>query len=239
MNVWRVQDTGNTVGKAGAVAPGYESDYAGESEVITLGFAPGKTYDSVGIGRHGNFLLWGWSAAPSRMTPTGRKLFVNCISYIHDYDRKPFVKIRQVSMTRDEDLVDIFDLMEGSESRAKSYPPRFFPSEVLEKFNGDLKAMRAYYEANVEFVYEEEFKFCIDGRLEPLGLSSNRKTADLEKLIALLDDSTRGDAARELLLCYTNEEFATPGEWQAWFDEKRDLLFFSDSGGYKFYVMPG
>jgi len=47
--------------------------YAGEAETIALGFAPGKAYDSVGIGRHGNFMLWGWSATPPKMTPADQK----------------------------------------------------------------------------------------------------------------------------------------------------------------------
>ncbi len=38
------------------------------------------------ICRHGNFLQWGHAAAPSRMTPAGRNLFVNCIAYIHKFD---------------------------------------------------------------------------------------------------------------------------------------------------------
>ena len=55
MKVCRIQDTHNEGGKAGAVAPGITADYPEEAETITLGFAPGKAYDSVGIGRHGNF----------------------------------------------------------------------------------------------------------------------------------------------------------------------------------------
>ncbi|UCE48192.1 MAG: hypothetical protein JSW47_21655, partial [Phycisphaerales bacterium] len=101
MKVCRIQDTNNQVGKAGAVAPGIYVEYPGEAETITLGFAPGKSYDSVGIGRHGNFMLWGWSAAPSKMTPAGQKLFLNCICYIHKYDRKPFAVIPRRSITRD------------------------------------------------------------------------------------------------------------------------------------------
>ena len=79
MKVWSVQDTNNNRGKAGAVSPGMDIDYPGEAEVIVLGFAPGKGYDSIGIGRHGNFMLWGYSAPPAKMTPAGRNLFFNCI----------------------------------------------------------------------------------------------------------------------------------------------------------------
>ena len=42
MKVFRIQDTGNKVGEAGAVATGVYAEYAGEAETITLGFAPGN-----------------------------------------------------------------------------------------------------------------------------------------------------------------------------------------------------
>ncbi len=86
MSVWKVQDTNNNVGKAGAVSRIITPQDRPDAEAILLGFAPGKPYLSTGIGRHGNFLQWGWSAAPSQMTPAGRDLFINCICYIHKFD---------------------------------------------------------------------------------------------------------------------------------------------------------
>lgn len=100
MKVFQIQDTHIKMGQAGAVAPGVTAEYPGEAETITLGFAPGKAYDSVGIGRHGNFMLWGWSASPSKMTEAGQKLFLNCLCYIQQYDKKPFVRIPQRAMSR-------------------------------------------------------------------------------------------------------------------------------------------
>jgi hypothetical protein len=238
MKVWRIQDTNNAVGKAGAVSPGFKADYPGEAEVITLGFAPGKNYDSVGIGRHGNFMQWGWSASPSDMTPAGRNLFLNCISYMNTHNNKRFVKIPQISMSRAEDLSRIFDLMEGSPSRAKSYPPRFFPPEILEKYTDDLSGLRKYYEKNIEFVYEEGRKFFVDERIKSLGLSSNRKVGDLGKMINALTDPSQAELARELLLRYTNVNFDALDEWRKWYSHNRDGFFFSDSGGYRFYVRP-
>ena len=86
MSVWKVQDTKNTVGKAGAVSWPITPQDSPDAEAILLGFAPGKPYLSTGISRHGNFLQWGWSASPSKMTAAGRDLFVNCICYIHKFD---------------------------------------------------------------------------------------------------------------------------------------------------------
>ena len=59
-----------------------------DAEAIVLGFNSGKEYGAVGIGRHGNFLHWGYWAPPSQMTEAGKKLFLNCIHYIHKFDGK-------------------------------------------------------------------------------------------------------------------------------------------------------
>lgn len=86
MSVWQVQDTNNNVGKAGAATGIITARDHPDAEAILLGFAPGKPYLATGIGRHGNFLQWGWSASPSQMTPAGQNLFINCIYYIHKFD---------------------------------------------------------------------------------------------------------------------------------------------------------
>ena len=85
MQVWDVQDTGNNVGKAGAVSMIIDKN-SPNAESILLGFAPGKPYLATGIGRDRNFLQWGWSAPPSKMTPAGQDLFINCICYIKKFD---------------------------------------------------------------------------------------------------------------------------------------------------------
>ncbi|MBN2182480.1 MAG: hypothetical protein JW715_11255 [Sedimentisphaerales bacterium] len=86
ISIWQVQDTNNNVGKAGAVSNVITSKDNPDAEAILLGFAPGKSYLATGISRHGNFLQWGWSAPPSKMTPAGQNLFINCICYIHKFD---------------------------------------------------------------------------------------------------------------------------------------------------------
>ena len=88
MQVWKIQDTNNKVGKAGVATDIIKpTDYL-DAEAILLDFSPGKPYLATGIGWHGNFLQWGWSAPLSKMTPAGRNLFINCICYIHKFDGK-------------------------------------------------------------------------------------------------------------------------------------------------------
>ena len=238
MKVCRIQDTNNQVGKAGAVAPGVYGEYRGEAEAIMLGFAPGKAYDSVGIGQHGNFMLWGWSAEPSRMTPAGRKLFLNCICYIHKYDRKPFVAIPRRAMTRDQDLVMIFGRMEHRPSYAERYLSRYFPPEIASQYRNDIAGMRKHYGENIEFVYAVGGKFSIDEDLQSLGIDSNRKVAMIKTLIELLTDESKSALAQECLNRYTKQTFTSAQKWNQWHAENAGHLIFSARGGYGFYQVP-
>jgi hypothetical protein len=237
MKVCPIQDTNNQMGKAGAVAPGITAEYPGEAETITLGFAPGKSYDSVGIGRHGNFMLWGWSAPPSKMTAAGQKLFLNCLCYIHQYDQKPFVRIPQRAMPRTSATM-LFDRMEQRPANAGTYLSNYFPSDMAKKYERDLAGMRKHYETNLELVYVIERKFCIDEDLASLGIKSNRKTAMLKTLIDLLADQSKAQLAQKCLTRYTRQSFTSPEAWKQWYEDNAQNLMFSDVGGYRYYINP-
>lgn len=238
MKVCRIQDTNNQVGKAGAVATGVYPEYPGEAETIMLGFAPGKSYDSVGIGRQGNFMYWGWSAEPSKMTPAGRKLFLNCISYIHKYDRKPFTRIPRQAITRDQDLVRMLGIIEQRPQYKERYMTRYFPPEIASQYTNDVAGMRKLYEENIELVYTANGKFTIDTELKSLGIDSNRKAETLKSLIELLADESKKAIAIKCLNRYTKQNFKSARDWNQWYDENSERLIFSDRGGYCFYKIP-
>ncbi len=54
----------------------------------------------------------------------------------------------------------------------------------------------------------------------------------------MLEKKDKPDRALILLKRYTNENFDNAGEWRKWLDQNRSRLFFSDVGGYKFFVGP-
>ena len=84
MKIWYVQKAKTRI--EGVVCRVRDPESTPDLETVVLGFAPGKSYAAAAICRHGNFLQWGHAAAPSRMTPAGQNLFVNCIAYIHKFD---------------------------------------------------------------------------------------------------------------------------------------------------------
>jgi hypothetical protein len=77
------------------VSPSFGFLDSPDAEIIAVGFNLAKEYGAIGIGRQANFLQWGYGDPPSRMTEAGRRLFINCIHYIHRFDgRTPLVRRR-------------------------------------------------------------------------------------------------------------------------------------------------
>lgn len=58
-----------------------------DDEVISSGRCA-KSIDAVAIGRHGNFLHWGFAASPNDMTEQAKQVFANCVVYISNHATK-------------------------------------------------------------------------------------------------------------------------------------------------------
>jgi hypothetical protein len=82
IKVWRVQNSP----RGNMVSPAFGFLDSPDAEIIAVGFNLAKEYGAIGIGRQGNFLQWGYGDPPSQMTEAGRRLFINCIHYIHRFD---------------------------------------------------------------------------------------------------------------------------------------------------------
>jgi hypothetical protein len=221
----------------GAVARGeyFFGDSPGvDAEILALGVNSAKHYGEVGIGRHGNFLLWGYSASPTQMTEPGRRLFLNCICYIHRFDGKaPLVRLDS-SLRSDASWVAVATF---NNVDPKQMFLRCFPESLYERYFSDRKGLARYYKENREWVYRDRV-FRVDEELKGLGIASNRQIASLQRLIELLDDPQRAIVAKTLLKRYTECSFGTSVQWRQWFDENRDRIYFTDVGRYKFRVAP-
>ena len=233
MKVWRVQNSGKRYG--GVVSRFYGFTDSPDTEILVKGFNNGKEYGAVGVGRHGNFLQWGYSASPSKMTEAGKKFFLNCICYIHKFDGKaPLVRIASSHRLNAIRLAAIIKRISGDK---KEFFMRLFPEELWEKYGTDPDGLVQYYRENLEFVYRDK-KYLIDSEIKSLGLDSNRSLDTLEKLIGFLQDETKADTAKLLLARYTEHFFKNAQDWKQWFESNKDRIYFSDVGGYKFFVAP-
>lgn len=62
-----------------------------DCEFISSGVCA-KTLDAVALGRHGNFLTWGFIGSPMYMTPEAKVVFANAVAYIAKFRGTPLVR---------------------------------------------------------------------------------------------------------------------------------------------------
>ncbi len=233
IEVWQVQNSGKTHGNGSVVATKYGFTDSPDAEIIVEGFNEGKEYGAAGVSRHGNFLQWGYSQPPSKMTAEGKKLFLNCICYIKQFDGKcPLIRKRTSHRDNSIRLAALINLIQDPTFFIKTFPP-----ELYIKYKGDPNGLVTYYMNNYELIYYDRV-FLIQTELKALGIDSNRKIESLQKLINLLGDKEKASTAQNLLTRYTEQSFLRQDEWQQWLDKYKDRIFFSDTGGYKFFVIP-
>ena len=85
--MWRVQTKGYMTDKGfrvGMVSRPWGFEDSPEAEYISSGVCA-KTLDAVAIGRHGNFLHWGFAASPKYMTDEAKAVFANAVVYISQF----------------------------------------------------------------------------------------------------------------------------------------------------------
>ena len=231
MKVWRVQKKGQVT--RGVVARSWGFNDSPDAEVLTPGYNDGKEHGAVGVGRHGNFLQWGFTAPPSKMTEAGRNFFLNCVCYIDTYDGKgPLVRQVQNDRINPVMMALFLEKIKGNKAFLSSFTP-----EQIKEYRDKPKELARYYRNSNEYIYWDKV-YLVDNELKQLGIESNRKTATLQKIIALLKDKGKAETAQLLLKRYTIESFDTQDKWQSWFDKNREKIYFSDVGGYKFRVIP-
>ena len=181
MKVWKVQTK-----KFPEIDPGMVSDPYGfgdspDAEVISAGLNS-KGPESVALGRHGNFFLWGFSASPMDMTVEARKCFVNVVCYIKKFDgQKPFVRTN--GNGREWALVYSGYMQQYAD---QDFVKNLFSEDLRRRFGKDAGKFVAYYTENLEYLIPSKSGFAVDEDVKGLGLS-NRKVELLDKCVALLE----------------------------------------------------
>lgn len=87
--MWRVERDSSRIG----MVSGWYGLQEGDDAEFISGGRCAKAYENMAIGRHGNFFMWGFGAAPDRMTSEARTVFANAVSYISQFaGKKPVVR---------------------------------------------------------------------------------------------------------------------------------------------------
>jgi hypothetical protein len=134
----------------------------------------------------------------------------------------------------------VAELVRQEQTGDKEWMDQAFPQPLREKFGIEADKYIAYYKENLEYLRagsERPPHFTIDEDAKAVG-PSNRSVELLERCVAQLEKHDQPERALRLLARYTQENFTTAGQWRAWLEANRGRLFFSDVGGYKFFVNP-
>lgn len=134
--MWRVQNKGymtNRNFKVGMVVRPWGYEDSPEAEWISGGESA-KSYDAMSIGRHANWLHWGFSASPADMTDEAKPVFANAVVYISKFAGQHIIARK---------------LNEGIATRTRATEMKYRVSkkvydyfvESTEKYNNQVKTM--------------------------------------------------------------------------------------------------
>lgn len=126
-------------------------------------------------------------------------------------------------------------------------PRKVLDREALLKsfFGYDLKnagcrtveEYRHYLKENMDYFYggNGDFTFTVDEDLKSLGIAMGDPKL-LDRAIGLLEASAgEREKGIRLLQRYTFKNYTSAAEWRQWLAGAKEHLFFSETGGYKFY----
>ena len=106
---------------------------------------------------------------------------------------------------------------------------------LFDKFGEDENKYIQYYDENTPYFYggEGSYNLVVDGDAKAWGIATNDKRL-LDKAISCLEQNVETERAQRILKRYTLCEFQTPAEWRKWYNDNKDKLFFTESGGWYF-----
>ena len=238
--VWKVHggDFPGTV-DVGLVSDPYGFEDTPDSEWISSG-VNSKGPRSMALGRQANRFLWGFAGDPTQMTESARRVFVNTVVYMKQFDGQAPLTTKR-SSSREWQLVYtgyVETLADDEES--KEWLLRLFPESVIAELGLDGEKLAAYYRERLEYLRPGDGggAFEVDPDLEALSLS-NRRPELLEHLRATLHADPSDEVALRLADRYLAE--GAPRDAAGilrWIEEHAGALYFSDTAGFRWLVDP-
>jgi hypothetical protein len=191
--------------------------------------------------REGHLLHFGFEQSPMEMNATGCALLVNSIAYIAHFrqDRaicrapSPFagVSIRARSS---------LERWLNDEETPLSYFTAAIVPKLLDGIPADREVYRAWFRAHREWLHPTEGgKLDLDLDAQALNIAYGRPEMFGVACAALSAGGERAQHASALLARYVPDgpDVGSSAEvWRAWIDKNRPYLFFSEWGGYRWYL---
>ena len=228
----------------GVVSDGHGFEDSPDCERISGG-VNSKGPHALAIGRQANMLQWGFYCAPDRMTQSARKVFLNALVYMRQFDgEKPLVAKKSIGRGWLRQYADALSKLtpaqrkETGERTYAAYLRTKFPAELLD---GDdvVDKLNAWLQTNEErFVANENREVTVDTDLVELR-TSNRTPGFFAAVIARLEKNAGDALAARLIAHYLPKDVeGTAAGVRSFWEHNRASLFFSDVGGYRWFVDP-
>ena len=218
----------------------YEFADMPEVEVFSGGINE-QTPRSAAFWRQGNLLHFGFEQSPAQMNAAGRAMLVNAVAYI-----SRFTEDRPIDVTLSVFGPDKYAL---SRNRAKDtltrWPgdiPKAFSAATLASFNWqDTHAALAWFAAERRWIHPNAEELLeVDADAKALNVEFDKAEFFPKAIAALADDKSKA-AASAMLARYAPDgpgATANADAWQKWWQKNSQYLFYSEMGGYRWYVDP-
>jgi hypothetical protein len=221
----------------------YANDFNDLPEVeLFCGGINSKTRTAAGLWRQGNLLHFGFEQSPSEMNETGRQLLLNSIAYIARFtDDRPIAVTPSVFAGP---VAPPLRYPEGTvtrEDRALKDLSNFVNAVEIEHLRGkDRKDYAAWFNDTRNFLHPgASGKLEVDADAKALGARLGKPDFFEKTIAALTSPGANRQKAFALLSRYVPDgpgDKASADDWRKWLEQNQDYLFFSDAGGYRYYI---
>lgn len=166
--MWQVQTRGyatDSLFEIGMVARPWGYEDSPDCEYISSGVCL-KTLDAVAIGRHGNFMHWGFVASPLYMTNEAKVVFANAVAYIAKFKGTRIVRKYNDRIATREYLKELKELATydsykegfGYRNETKKMQRERYYAALEKKNKGEkLSADEEYYLNNTDEDIDEDY----------------------------------------------------------------------------------
>lgn len=215
-----------------------------------LGGVNAKTPTAGAVWRQGHLMHFGFEESPAQLNANGRALLVNSICYIAQFvEDRPNVYTPSVFYSKKRIMArDLIGRLASDPSRdLDRYLSAYLAPSLYAETKGLSHADLAAWFAKAEpfITIDDEGKLIIDRDAERLGVLP-AKVEFFESVMSILEQPGADHAtAKALLKRYapdgpagevTSADEPFVAAWRQWLGENRDYLFFSDSGGFRWYI---
>jgi hypothetical protein len=202
-----------------------------------------QTARSAAFWRQGNLLHFGFDESPKRLNAVGKAMLVNAIVYISHFTEDRPIDI-SISVFSDEKNATsrkrVRNYFTGSEPHPEWAKQELTPATIASFNWSDPAQAKAWVETNVMWLHPGTSNLLeIDFEAKALGVPFDSPEFLPKTIAALRQEKTKAVAAT-LLTRYVNG--GGPGNdpvaWTKWWLENGAYVFYSELGGYHWYIDP-